>query len=104
MQEAESQLQPSPSQALTQETPPQDRHSLGSVVLSQRPDILPLPEHLHNRKQRNDSLVAEFQLSLEGAGWGRWRRQDVPGGSIFDMNIYLKDIYICAHHARSEAC
>lgn len=62
---------PPPSQALTQETPPQDRTARVSGAEPQRPDILPLPEHLQlNRKQRNDSPVAEFQLSLEGAGGG----------------------------------
>lgn len=65
--EAESQL---PAQALTQETPPQDQTAQVSHTEPQRPDILPLPEHLQfKRKQRNDSPMAEFQLSLEGAGW-----------------------------------
>lgn len=46
----------SPSQALTQETPPQDRTPGVSRSEPQSPDILPLPEHLQlNRKQRNDS-------------------------------------------------
>lgn len=64
--EAESQL---PAQALTQETPPQDRTPQVSHTEPQRPDILPLPEHLPlNRKQRNESPMAEFQLSLKGSG------------------------------------
>ena len=73
--EAESQLQSSPSARPLLRKPHPRTGQLGSVVLSQRPDILPLPEHLQlNRKQRNDSPVAEFQLSLEGAGAGGGRQ------------------------------
>lgn len=73
MQERLSPSYTPPAQALTQETPPQDRTPWVSGAEPKRPDILPLPEHLQlNRKQRNDSLVAEFQLSLEEAG-GRER-------------------------------
>lgn len=65
---------PTPAQTLTQETPPQDQTSRVSHAEPQRPNILPLPEHLQlNRKQKNESPVAEFQLSLEGAGEGGGR-------------------------------
>lgn len=66
MQERQSpNSQPRPS---LRKPHPQDRTLQVSHTEPQGPDILPLPEHLQfNRKQRSDSPVAEFQLSLEGA-------------------------------------
>lgn len=50
---------------------------------------MPLPEHLQlNRKQRNDSLVAEFQLSLKELGEGRTRKW-APRGLIIPSFIHL---------------
>lgn len=97
--EAESQL---PAQALTQETPPQDRTLQVSHTEPQGPDILPLPEHLQfNRKQRSDSPVAEFQLSLEGAE----RRVEGGGGGgclevLGSHPSLMERTFTCDHHAR----
>lgn len=93
MQECQNPNSHSPSPVPHSGNPTPGPDTLGQSWVShaepQRPDIVTLPEHLQlNRKQRNDSLVAEFQLSLKELGEGR-RRKWAPTGLIIPSFVHL---------------